>query len=119
MKRALLGLLVLLGVGLVAVYLSIDGIASDAIERNATRALGVDTSVGFVRLSPLAGEVKVSSLAIDNPPGFEGDHFLAFDNFELKCELGTLRGDVIHVPLFLWRASTSRSSARAARATPG
>ena len=69
MKRVLLGLLVLLVAGLAAVYLSIDRIAGHAIETNATRALGVDTRVGFVRLSPFAGELKVSSLSIDNPPG--------------------------------------------------
>jgi uncharacterized protein involved in outer membrane biogenesis len=100
MKRVLLGLLVLVLIGLAAVYLSIDQIVSGAIERNATRALGVDTKVGFLRLSPFDGELKVSSFTIDNPPGFAGKHFLAFDALELKTVLGTLRSDVVHVPLF-------------------
>ena len=100
MKRVLigLGLLLLLGVG--AVWLTLDQIVSAAIERSATRALGVDTQVGFLSLSPFDGELKLSSLTIDNPPGFAGDHFLAFDSFELKTELGSLRSDVVHVPLF-------------------
>jgi hypothetical protein len=100
MKRILLGLAVLLFVGLAAVYLSIDQIATHAITRGVSQALGVDTKVGFVRLSPFAGDLKVSALSIDNPPGFGGDHFLAFDSFELETELGSLRSPVVHVPLF-------------------
>jgi hypothetical protein len=100
MKRILLGLAVLLFVGLAAVYLSIDQIATHAITRGVSQALGVDTKVGFVRLSPFAGDLKVSALSIDNPPGFGGDHFLAFDSFELDTELGSLRSPVVHVPLF-------------------
>jgi uncharacterized protein involved in outer membrane biogenesis len=100
MKRVLVGLLLLIALAIAAVALSIDRIAGAAIERQATRALGVETRVGFVRLSPLDGELKVSSLTVANPPGFAGDHFLAFDEFELKTELRTLRSDVVHVPLF-------------------
>jgi hypothetical protein len=100
MKRALLGLVVLLLAALAAVYLSIDQIASHAIVRGASQALGVKTRVGFVRLSPFAGKVKVSALSIDNPPGFAGDHFLAFDSFELETDLRSLRSPVVRVPLF-------------------
>jgi hypothetical protein len=100
MKRVLLGLFAFLAIALAAVYLSIDRIATHAITRGVSQALGVDTKVGFVRLSPFAGDLKVSALSIDNPPGFGGDHFLAFDSFELDTELGSLRSPVVHVPLF-------------------
>lgn len=100
MKRVWIGLVVLVLLALAGFWLTIDQIASAAIERNASRALGVDTQVGVVTLSPFDGELEVSSLTIDNPPGFAGDHFLAFDSFELKTDIGTLRSDVVHVPLF-------------------
>jgi len=100
MKRLAIGLLVLVVLAIGAVWFTLDQIVSGAIERNATRALGVDTKVGLLRLSPFDGELKVSSFTIDNPPGFASDYFLAFDSFELKTELGSLRSDVVHVPLF-------------------
>jgi uncharacterized protein involved in outer membrane biogenesis len=100
MKRVLIGLVVLVLLALGALWLSLDRIASRAIERNASRALGVDTRVGLLRLSPFDGALKLSSLTIANPPGFGGKHFLAFDSLELKTVLGTLRSDVVHVPLF-------------------
>jgi hypothetical protein len=100
MKRVFLGLFAVLAIALAALYLSIDQIATHFITRGVSQALGVDTKVGFVRLSPFAGDLKVSALSIDNPPGFGGDHFLAFDSFELETELGSLRSPVVHVPLF-------------------
>jgi hypothetical protein len=100
MKRVWIGLVVLVLLALAGFWLAIDQIASAAIERNASRALGVDTQVGVVTLSPFDGELSVSSLTIDNPPGFESRYFLSFDSFELKTDVGTLRSDVVHVPLF-------------------
>lgn len=100
MKRVLIGLVVLVLLALGTVWLSLDQLAGRAIERNASRALGVDTRVGLLRLSPFDGALKLSSLTIANPPGFAGKHFLAFDSLDLKTELGTLRSDVVRVPLF-------------------
>ena len=100
MKRALFALLTIVILVLGAIALSIDRIASRAIERGSRYALGVDTHVGFVHLSPLSGELRVDRLRVANPPGFDGQHFLAFDAFDLKTDLSSLRGDVVRVPLF-------------------
>lgn len=101
MKRVLLVLCAAVLLVAAAIALSIDRIAGEAIEHGASHALGVDTRVGFVRLSPLAGDLRVSSLRIANPEGFEGDHFLELDTFALKTDLASLRGDLVRVPLFL------------------
>ena len=100
MKRVLIGLAVLLLLAVAAVVISIDQIATRAIERGATHALGVDTSVGFVALSPFGGELHVKELRVANPSGFEGRYFVTFDSFELKADVGSLRSPVVHVPLF-------------------
>ncbi|HXK26474.1 MAG TPA: hypothetical protein VMS55_27675 [Myxococcota bacterium] len=100
MKRALFVLLTIMLLVAGAIALSIDRIAGSAIERGSRYALGVDTHVGFVHLAPLAGELRVNRLRISNPPGFDGSHFLAFDRFDLKTDLASLRGDVVRVPLF-------------------
>lgn len=100
MKRAIFVLLTIVLLVAAAIALSIDRIAGSAIERGSRYALGVDTHVGFVRLAPLAGEVRVNHLRISNPPGFDGRHFLAFDRFDLKTDLASLRRDVVRVPLF-------------------
>ena len=88
MRKLLIGLVALILLAVLAVALSIDRLAGAAIERGASAALGVDTRVGFVRLSPSTANSKVSSLRVANPPGFQGEHFLSFDRFELKADLG-------------------------------
>ncbi|HVN37921.1 MAG TPA: hypothetical protein VMW19_07060 [Myxococcota bacterium] len=100
MKRALLVLVAVVLLVAGAIALSIDRIAGSAIERASRYALGVDTHVGFVHVAPLAGELRVHRLSVSNPPGFDGRHFLAFDRFDLKTDLASLRSDVVRVPLF-------------------
>jgi len=57
-------------------------------------------SLGFIHLRPFHGSVHASHLAIANPPGFEGRHFLALGALDLETDLGSLRSDVVRVPLF-------------------
>ena len=99
MKRILIGAAVVLLLAIAAIAFSIDRIAGAAIERGATRALGVETRVGFVAVSPFEGALRVGSLRVANPPGFEGD-LLRFDDFELQAELRSLRRELVNVPLF-------------------
>jgi len=44
------------------IYVYIDAIAGATIEAGATYALGVDTKVGFVRLGPLTGSLRIGGL---------------------------------------------------------
>jgi hypothetical protein len=99
MKRVLIVLLVLVGAGVAALWLSIDRIVSSQIESNASHALGVETKVGLVVVRPISGQIRIGSLRVANPPGFEGD-LLRFDEFELHAEYGSLRREVVSVPLF-------------------
>ena len=101
MKRLLLGLLALVLLAAGAIAFSIDRIASAAIERGARQALGVDTRLGFVHLRLLGGELRVRGLEIANPQGFASAHFLVVGAVEVKASLGSLRSDVVRVPLFL------------------
>jgi len=99
-KRLLLGLLVLVLLAAGAFALSIDRIASRAAEQAARQALGVDVSLGFVRLSLLAGGLRVRGLEIANPPGFSRAPFLRLDDITLETSLGSLRSERVRVPLF-------------------
>jgi hypothetical protein len=100
MRRLLLALLALALLVAGAFAFSIDRLARTAIERDAGRALGVGVSLRFIHLRPLAGALHVSHLAIANPPGFEGAHFLALRKLDLGLDLRSLRRDVVRVPRF-------------------
>jgi hypothetical protein len=85
---------------LAIVYFSIDRIGGALIERGASYALGVDTRVGFVRIGLLPGSIRVGSLTVANPPGFDSPHFVKMGRARLDVSLGTLREDTVNVPLF-------------------
>jgi hypothetical protein len=96
----LIGLLVLLVAVVAAVAFAIDRILSEGIERGGSYALGVPTQVGFVRLRLLDGSFRLRGLRVENPPGFDEPHFLRLESAAMDVDLGTVRQDVVVVPLF-------------------
>ena len=100
MKRILIGLLILLVAAVAAAAFSIDRIVSEGIERGGSYALGVPTRVGFVRLRLLDGGFRLRGLRVANPPGFDEPHFLRLGSAAVDVDLGSLRQDVVEVPLF-------------------
>jgi hypothetical protein len=94
---SLLGLAV---VGLVVVFIFLDTIVGNGIEAGCTKALGVETSVGLVRVGLLTGNFSIGRLRIDNPPGFETDHFFSFDRLHFEVPPESLKQDAIVVSLF-------------------
>lgn len=89
-------LLLVLAVGGVALYLN--QIASTAIEKGGTRALGVRTSVSGVLLRPISGSARIFGLQIANPPGFEAPNFLTLGHGSVTLATDTLRSSTIEVP---------------------
>jgi hypothetical protein len=84
---------------IVAVFFLLDTIVGKGIEAGATRALGVDTSVGLVRVGLITGTFSARRFRIDNPPGFETDHFFSFRRIHFEIPPDSLKQDTIVVPL--------------------
>ena len=99
LTRFAIGAAVLVVSGLVVLFVYIDQIASSAIEKGTSYALGVDTDVGFVRIGFLTGTVRTGGLDIANPPGFTNDDFLTVDSSRLEVSLESLRKDTVVVSL--------------------
>jgi hypothetical protein len=94
-----LSLLGLAAAGIVVVFIFLDTIVGKGIEAGCTRALGVETSVGLVRVGLLTGTFSVRSLRIANPPGFETDHFFTLDRLHFEVPPKSLREDTIAVQM--------------------
>ncbi len=103
MKRLLkiaLSLVALTVAGIVGFFIYFDTIVGAAIETGCTKALGVKTRVGWVRIGLLTGDFQIGRLRIDNPPGFETVHFFSFDRVHFEVPPASLREDTIVVRLF-------------------
>jgi hypothetical protein len=93
---SLLGLAV---AGIVVIFIFLDAIIGKGIEAGCTKALGVETSVGLVRVGLLTGTFSVGNLKIANPPGFETDHFFSLDRLHFELPHESLREETIVVRL--------------------
>ena len=91
----LIGLLVLAAV-LAWVY--IDTLAQRGVERGATYALDVPTTLGSADVGVLAGRVELSNLEVSNPEGFDEPHFLTLARTEVDVSIDSLTSDVVEVP---------------------
>jgi len=93
---SLLGLAV---AGIVVVFFFLGAIVGKGIEAGCTKALGVEASVGFVRVGLLTGNFSIRRLRIANPPGFETDHFFTLDHLHFEVPPKSLREETIVVRL--------------------
>lgn len=100
-KIAAIALLPLVGLAVLAVVLVwvyIDTLAERGVERGATYALDVPTTLSSADVGVFAGRVELSGLEVSNPQGFSAPHFLTLGNTELNVSLGSLTSDVVEVP---------------------
>ncbi len=97
--RILLGLVALLVVIGLGVFLFVDSLAAQAIERGGSYALGVPTELGSADIGMFSGEFGLQGLRVANPPGFERPDFLALESGRLEVTLGSLMSDRVTAPL--------------------
>lgn len=99
---AAVALAVLLVVGLVIVFMSIDSIAKAAIEKGGTYALGTDTTVSDVSVGVFKGEFSMGGLKVANPKSgsFATPHFLSLGTGATAVSLSTLRQPTVEISSF-------------------
>ena len=96
--RVVCGLVVVLLVLAVGAVVYIDSIAKTAIERGATYALGVDTTLGSADVKLLSGAFAMGDLTIANPKGFESPFFTHLGRGDVEVALATLRQETVELP---------------------
>ena len=92
---ALLVLLVVVAGVIVVIY--VDRLAAKVLTEGVEKAGGVRCTADGVDLSLLSGRLRVSRLAVMNPPGYsQGSMFLA-EGAEMKVEVRSLWNQPVHV----------------------
>jgi hypothetical protein len=82
-----------------AVILYLDAIAKTAVERGATYALGVQTTLASADVAVLASYFKMNGLIVANPQGFQSEHFLQLGEGYVDVSIGSLRQETVELPL--------------------
>jgi hypothetical protein len=85
----------LVGVG----FFFLDSLAKTAIERGATYALGVQTTLGSADVGVFSGDFRMNDLHVANPEGFDAaKQFLHLGDGYVAVSLGSLRQDTVELP---------------------
>ncbi|MHC4080595.1 MAG: hypothetical protein ACYSU2_04670 [Planctomycetota bacterium] len=91
-------LIAVLVIALGAVILYLDAIAKTAVERGASYALGVQTTLASADVAVLMGHFKMTGLIVANPQGFQSDDFLQLGEGYVDVSLGSLRQETVQLP---------------------
>jgi len=84
--------------GSAGVFYYIDQLARWAVERGATYALGVPTSLGSMDIGIMTGRVELARLEVANPEGFTAPRFVGLGEGRVAVTLGTLMQDTVELP---------------------
>lgn len=99
LKWIVIVIVLLLVVGVVVLYLSLDGIIKSVVESQGTEQLKVPTTLESVNLSLLHGTLNLSNFAIASPSGFSAPQMMSLGG--LAVDTGgvmQLRNEPIHIP---------------------
>src|SRR5436190_14901517 len=95
--RVLLVLFILLIVGLVIAFFSLNRIVKKGVETVGPAIAKVEVKVKGVDLSPFSGRGKIHGLLVGNPPGFKTPAAIQVGSVAMKVEPRSLMGDKIVV----------------------
>ncbi|HUU23207.1 MAG TPA: hypothetical protein VM389_11800, partial [Phycisphaerae bacterium] len=98
--RGIVVLLVLVIVLGIVGYILLDVIAKKGVEEGGTYALGVQTRLNSLSLSPFSGTLAMDGLNVANPAGYKSPHLMHSGTFDLEVVPSSILDDTIQVRKF-------------------
>jgi len=95
--RIVIGAIVLLVIGLVVVFFSLNSIVKKGVETVGPKLTKVEVRLGSAKLSPLSGNGRLSDLFVGNPEGYQTPSALKLSDIKLAVEPGSLLSDTLVV----------------------
>ncbi len=83
---------------LAAPLLYVDSLAKGALEEGATESFGTRTTLGSVSLGLFSGKVGLKKLRVDNPEGWQEDHFFSIGQGRFAVGLPSFLEEQVEVP---------------------
>lgn len=97
LKWIVLAVVAVIVIGLVVVFLNLNGIIRSTIQSQGTASLNVPLTLESASLSILGGNVGLKDLQIGSPEGFQAPKIMTLGGLDVKVNYGELRGDPIRI----------------------
>jgi uncharacterized protein involved in outer membrane biogenesis len=97
LKWIVLGVVLVIVIGVVAVFMTIDGIVRRSVETHATNSLDLQTTLRSADLSLLGGSLALKDLEVASPNGFSAPRMFTLGGAKLGVSYSQLRTDPIGV----------------------
>ena len=100
MRALTRGILIIAGlivVALVAVWLNLARIVKSEVEKEGSKSMRLETTLGSARIALFGGKVDLHGLGIGSPHGFNAKKMLEAGNIGVAVSYGELRRTPIHV----------------------
>ena len=96
-KLAIIGgaLLVLIVVGVVVMFMSLNSIIRSAVETYGPEVTKTEVKLGGVNVSPFTGSASLSNLLIGNPEGYKAPSAFKLGALRMSVDVGSLRSDKV------------------------
>ncbi|MEO1716621.1 MAG: hypothetical protein AAFR76_05870 [Planctomycetota bacterium] len=91
-------LVLLLVIAVLAGFLYINQIAKTGVEKGATYALDVPTTLDNADIKLFGGEFGLSGLTVSNPEGYDTPHFLKLGDGAASVDFSTIQQDTVEIP---------------------
>ena len=96
-KFIIIGLLVLLAAAAGVFVLFGNGIIKAAVEKQASKALGVEVTVRDIDLSLFSGGLQLEGLQVRNPEGYNHENLLKLENISVNTRISSLFKDTVNI----------------------
>ncbi len=97
LKSIIIIVLVLVILVVMLIHLFGDHALKAGVETAATKALGVNVTIGDLSLSLLRGKLELRDLVIDNPPGYQHPELLNFGKAHINVSVTSLLSDTVEI----------------------
>ena len=96
-KWIVLAVILLLIIGGLIFFFSLNGIVRSTVETQASSSTNLKTTLGGADVSIFGGKVSLSNLAVGSPAGFSAPQMLSLNGIDVGVKYGQLRDDPIRV----------------------
>ena len=97
LKWVVLAVVLIVIIGLVALYMNLNRIVRSTVESQSTASLNLNTDLEAANVSLFGGKVGLRNFSMDSPQGFAAPDMMSLGGIDVGVKLGELRQDPLRV----------------------